>query len=400
MKVLTFNCGTDSIRFKVVETISQQILVKGAVEAISTENAFFDFHNFRDSKQFKKPYNKGFDSAVDEILCTLTDDWYGIFSSIGEIDAIGHRIVHGGKKYVEPIIIKDEILSDLKSMEQIDPVHNSKITKVIEICKNEVNNQIYNVGVFDTAFHQTIPKINSMYAIPRELYEKAGVQKYGFHGISYQNIMRQLPDLIDKNPEEINAILIQLGSGSSMCCVKDGKSFDTTMGYSPLDGMVMSTRSGSIDPTILTKICDYYHCNLNEALNILNYQSGYYGLCGESDIKTLCDKSENGDENAMFARQLAAQNFKKNLASMLVQLDSADAIVVSGGMGLRNSRQRDLFFSDLEMLGIMLDKDKNNKAFNEIATISTPGSKIPIMTVPSDEEMEISLQTEKLLGGR
>ncbi len=400
MKVLVFNCGTDSLRSKVVETDIKKVIAVCNIEAISTEHAYIKYVNKLTGKSYSGAYQGDFDGAVLETFALLTSNTHGVYSSIEDVEAIGHRIVHGGEKFFKPVIVDPGVLQDIKDLGALAPIHNLKAAKVIEMCYNEVHKQQENVGVFDTAFHQTIPDYNYRYAVPDELYKNAGVRKFGFHGTSYQNVVKQLPSLLGKDLHDINAVIVHLGSGSSMCCIKNGLSYDTTMGYTPLDGLMMSTRSGSIDPSILPKICEYYKCDLDHAIDILNKQSGYFGICGEKDIKTLCDNSEQGDEMAMFARQMAAQNFKKNLGAMMSELDHVDAIVVTGGMGVRNARQRELFLSGLEVFNIELDKQKNSQVSNEVSTISSPNSAIKVLTVPSDEEMEIAVQTEKTLGGR
>ncbi len=400
MQVLVFNCGTDSLRSKVVDTDTKKTLAVCNIEAISTPNAYVKYVNKLTEKTLVQAYKGTFDEAVIETFALLTSTTHGIYSSIDQIEAIGHRIVHGGEKFYKPVIIDHDILEDIRALSSLAPIHNSRAAKVIDMCFEEIKSQQDQVGVFDTAFHQTIPAHNYRYPIPNELYENAGIRKFGFHGTSYQNVVRQLPSLLHKDLQDINAIIVHLGSGASMCCVKNGVSYDTTMGYTPLDGLMMSTRSGSIDPSIVPKICEYYKCSPDDAIEILNKQSGYYGICGEKDIKTLCDNSERGDEQAMFARQLAAQSFKKNLGAMLSELDSVDAIVVTGGMGIKNSRQRDLFLSNLGIFGIEIDPVRNQTASGKVATISSENSNIPVLTVPSDEEMEIALQTEKAIGGK
>ena len=399
MRVLVFNCGTDSIRFKVIDPDKNIAFAKGGIEAITTSNSYVEYYNYEKQLKTTYDYNQGFESSVMEIFMLLTDDKMGVYKSISEVEAVGHRIVHGGAKYFQPIIIEDEVLNDIKEYGEIAPIHNLKSAKVIEVCKDEISKELVNVGVFDTAFHSSIPEINYRYPIPEELFLDEGVRKYGFHGISYQNVMRKLPQVLHKDVKDINAVIVHLGSGASMCCVKNGKSYDTTMGYTPLDGLMMSTRSGSVDPSIIPKICEYYKCNVNEAVDILNKKSGYYGICGESDIKTICDQSDNGDEKSLFARIMARQNFKKNLFAMASHLDTIDAIVVTGGMGVRNSRQRELFLSNLGVLNTKLDLEKNKNCFNELSVISKDDSDIKIINMPSDEEMEIAIQTESVIMG-
>jgi len=399
MRVLVFNCGTDSIRFKVIDPDKNIAIAKGGIEAISTSNSYVEYYNYEKELKTRYDYSEGFENSVFEIFTLLTDDIMGVYGSIAEVEAVGHRIVHGGEKYFQPIIIEDEVLKDIRDYGSLAPIHNLKSAKVIEICREEISNELVNVGVFDTAFHSTIPDFNFRYPIPNELYYDSGVRKYGFHGISYQNIMRNLPQVLNKDIKDINAVIVHLGSGSSMCCIKNGKSYDTTMGYTPLDGLMMSTRSGSVDPSIVSKICERYKCGVNDAIEILNKKSGYLGICGESDIKTICDKSDDGDELSTFARIMARQNFKKNLFAMVSELDTIDAIVVTGGMGVKNSRQRELFLSNLGVLDTKLDLEKNRNCFNELSVISKDNSAIKIINMPSDEEMEIAIQTESVIMG-
>lgn len=399
MRVLVFNCGTDSIRFKVINPDKNLVIAKGGIEAISTPNSYVEYYNYEKKLKTQYGYSEGFENSVLEIFTLLTDDVMGVYKHICEVEAVGHRIVHGGEKYFKPIIIEDEVLKDIKDYGSLAPIHNLKAAKVIEVCKDEISSELLNVGVFDTSFHSTIPNYNFRYAIPNELYNEAGIRKFGFHGISYQNIMRNLPKVLNKEAKDINAVLVHLGSGASMCCIKNGISYDTTMGFTPLDGLMMSTRSGNVDASIIEKICEYYDCGVHDAIEILNKKSGYLGICGESDIKTICDKSDEGDEKSTFARIMARQNFKKNLFAMASELDTIDAIVVTGGMGVRNSRQRELFLSNLGVLEAKLDLEKNSKCFNELSVISKDDSKIKIINMPSDEEMEIAMQTESVVMG-
>ena len=399
MQVLVFNSGSSSLRLKVLDSENNVEYASCRFENIGGDSSYVKYENKVENKSFKDSFSGTFEDAVLDSLAYLTDDVLGLYHNLEDIQAIGHRIVQGKNKYVKPIVIAKNVLDDIIEFGADDPIHNLRSAKIIKMCLEEAKNP-NNVGVFDTSFHSTIPKENFLYPIPSELYENAGIRKFGFHGISYQNVMRTLPSILRKDKNDINAVLVHLGSGCSMCAIKDGKSFDTTMGYTPLDGLMMSTRSGSVDPSVLPKICDYYKCDINKALEILNTRSGYKGICGESDVKTVCDNSENGDEMATLARFIASKSVKKNLGAMMAELGKVDAVVITGGMGVRNFRQRELFLSDLEILGLALDKDKNKECYNQTELISSDNSSIPIYVLPSDEEKEIAIQTDKTLKER
>lgn len=399
MKILVFNSGSSSLKIEVVDPGGNIVYAACRFDDLNGNHGYYSYSNLEKQKTQKDYFNGTIEDAVIMSLVLLTDEKFGVYKSLSEIEGIGHRIVQGKNKYYEAVRITPKVLGDIKEYAKDAPIHNKIASQIIEICLEEIKNQNDNVGVFDSAFHNTMPEINYRYAIPAELYNDLGIRKYGFHGISYQNIMRKLPNKLNIKSNDINAVFVHLGSGCSMCCVKNGKSYDTTMGYSPLDGLMMSTRSGSIDPSIVSKICEYYKCDVNGAIEVLNNTSGYYGICKEKDIKTVCDLSENGNKDAMLAREMASQSFKKNLGAMISQLDSLDAIVVTGGMGVKNPRQRKLFLSDLDIFGVSIDVLKNQLAFDEDYLISDDKSKIPVYVIPSDEEYEIAYQTESVLRG-
>ena len=398
MQVLVFNSGSSSLRLKVLDSENNMEYASCRFENIGGES-YVEYENKVKKINFKDSFTGSFEDAVLDSLAYLTDDYIGLYHNLKDIQAIGHRIVQGKDKYIKPVVIDKNVLEDIVSFSADAPIHNLRSAKIIKMCMEEAQNP-NNVGVFDTSFHSTIPMENFLYPIPIELYENAGIRKFGFHGISYENVMRTLPIVLGKNKNDINAVLVHLGSGCSMCAVKGGKSFDTTMGYTPLDGLMMSTRSGSIDPSVIPKICEYYNCDINKAIEILNTNSGYKGICGESDIKTICDNSEMGDKKASLARFIASKSVKKNLGAMMAELGKVDAVVITGGMGVKNFRQRELFLSDLEILGLALDKDKNKDCYNKIGLISSDGSNIPIYVLPSNEEKEIAIQTDKTLKER
>ena len=319
----------------------------------------------------------------------------GVLNSFKDIDVIGHRVVHGGEKYTCATYIDDDVLKDIDDLSIMAPLHNTIAIETILNCKKKFPN-IDNVAVFDTAFHSTIPKENYLYAIPKELYEKYKIRKYGFHGTSYSYVLDRYSELSNKEKNTINTVICHLGGGCSMCAIKDGKSYDTTMEYTPLSGLIMANRSGTIDTAIIPRLMEIYNISALDAINFLNNQCGYLAIAGTKDAKVVVDKSINGDEDAQFLRKMVNHDFKKYLLSMMSNLETIDSVILTGGMGAKNKEQRELFLSNLEMFGINIDKEKNNCCFDNEKIISSDKSNIPIYVIPTNEELEIAKQSQKV----
>ena len=399
MKVLVVNNGSTSLRFCLYDISKNIELASFNVENIGSNNAYYKYQNYKLFSECKKTTIESYKEAFDIMISYLLDSNNGVITSLNEIIAIGHRVVHGGEKYTHATLIDEKVLKDISDLAKFAPLHNKKSKEIIELCQREFKG-ILNVAVFDTAFHLTMPKENFLYAIPLKLYEEHGIRKYGFHGISYNYVLNRYSDIIEEDKENINTIICHLGGGSSICSIKNGVSFDTTMEFTPLSGLIMATRSGSIDPGIIPIIQNVYNCNIDEAIEILNKESGYYAITGLKGMKEIVDKSLEGDNNAIFLRKMINNNFKKHLLSMMANLEKVDSLIMSGTIGSKNKEQREMLLGNLEFFGLKLDYEKNNLLFNQEGIISDISSKIPIYVIPTNENLEIANQCVKVLKKR
>lgn len=399
MIVLVINNGSTSSRFSIIDPEKNILLASGGAENIGTTSSYYKYENYRGDKEKVKVNIKNYDEALTIMMTYILSNNLGVLNSIKDIDVIGHRVVHGGEKYTKATFIDDKVLKDIKDLSVLAPLHNMKAVETISNCQTKFSG-IDNIAVFDTAFHSTIPKENYLYAIPKELYEKYKIRKYGFHGTSYSYVLNRYIDITKKEKDKTNVVMCHLGGGCSMCAVKNGKSFDTTMEYTPLSGLIMASRSGSVDPSIIPYIMKIYNITADEVIDMLNNKSGYLAMCGEKDAKAIVDRSMLGDKDTIFLRNMSNYNFKKYLMSMLANMESVDSIIMTGGMSAKNKEQRELFLSNLNQFGILLDRDKNRDVFDTEAIISSEKSNIPIYVIPTDEEKEIANQCKKLIKKR
>lgn len=395
MIVLVINNGSSSSRFSVIETDNDLVLAQGGAENIGSLTSYYKYENYKGVKEKIDMHISNHSEALTIMNSYIFSSSLGVLSSIKDIDVIGHRVVHGGEKYTKATIIDDNVLKDIDELSIMAPLHNTKAIESIINCKIKFPN-IDNVAVFDTAFHSTIPKENFMYAIPKELYEKYGIRKYGFHGTSYSYVLDRYSSIASKEINTINTVICHLGGGCSMCAIKDGKSFDTTMEYTPLSGLIMANRSGTIDTAIIPRIMQIYNVSAEETIELLNNKGGYLAIANDKDAKSIVERSKLGDEDAKFLRKMVDHDFKKYLLSMMSNLTKLDSIILTGGMGAKNKEQRELFLSNLDLFGLKLDKNKNNQTFDTEAIISCDESKIPIYVIPTNEEMEIAKQCKKI----
>lgn len=396
MIVLVINNGSTSSRFSIIDPEKNLLLASGGAENIGTPSSYYKYENNRGDKEKVKIDIKNYDEALTIMMTYILSNNLGVINSIKEIDVIGHRVVHGGEKYVEATFIDKGVLSDIEQLSVLAPLHNMKAVETINNCQTKFKD-IDNVAVFDTAFHSTIPKENYLYAIPLELYEKYKIRKYGFHGTSYSYVLNRYIDITNTEKDNSNVVICHLGGGCSMCAIKNGKSFDTTMEYTPLSGLIMASRSGSVDPSIIPYIMKVYNMSAEEVINMLNNKSGYLAMCNEKDAKAIVDRSLNGDSQAKFLRNMTNYDFKKHLMSMMANMDKVDSIIMTGGMSAKNKEQRELFLSGLTQFGISLDNSRNSEVFDTEAIISSDNSNIPIYVIPTDEEKEIANQCNKLM---
>ena len=397
MNILVINCGSSTIKFQLIDVENNdQVIAKGRCDMVGYKESNIIYNNVRDgfkiNKEIDMPTHK---EGMQVLLDTLTDKEHGVISSLDEIYAIGHRIVHGGEKFKSSVLITDDVLKDIEKLSSLAPLHNPGAVMGIKAIM-EVAPEKKNVGVFDTAFHQTIPDYNYLYAIDYKYYNKYRIRKYGFHGTSYQYILGRLSEILNKPKDEINAIVCHAGGGASICAIKNGKSYDTSMGFTPLEGLVMETRSGDIDPACVTKIMKEENLTPDEMDDILNKKSGRLGLSGIGDFRLMKEAAINGNEDAILARKIQANRTKKYIGAYMAELNRVDAIVFTGGVCENNPDEREMSVSDMEFLGVILDKDRNNlvtPGSGKEGLISSDDSKVKIFVIPTDEELEIAKQT-------
>ena len=398
MNILVINCGSSTIKFQLIDVENNdQVIAKGRCDMVGYNESNIIYNNVRDgfkiNKEIDMPTHK---EGMQVLLDTLTDKEHGVISSLDEIYAIGHRIVHGGEKFKSSVLITDDVLKDIEELSSLAPLHNPGAVMGIKAIM-EVAPEKKNVGVFDTAFHQTIPDYNYLYAIDYKYYTNNKIRRYGFHGTSYQYILGRLEEILGKKKDDINAIVCHLGSGASICAIKGGKSYDTSMGFTPLEGLVMETRCGDLDPSIVVRLMKDENLTPDEVETILNKKSGRLGLCGIGDQRQLIQAEQSGNEMAKLARKIQTHRNKKYIGSYIAELNRVDAIVFTGGNGENNAIEREDVMSDLECLGIELDKEINNVSSGKEAKISKDSSKIGIYVIPTNEELEIAKQTREIV---
>lgn len=395
MKILVVNCGSSSLKYQLINMETEEVLASGKYERIGEKEAFIT-HKVNGQKiEIKNPaYNHT--EAIEFTLKQLVNPEYKVIDSLDEIEAIGHRLVHGGEKISESVVINDEVISVLKECTDLAPLHNPASILGIEACK-KVMPEKPMVGVFDTAFHQTIPQEKYIYPIPYEYYEKYKVRKYGFHGTSHMYVSQRLAEIENKDIKDLKIVTCHLGQGSSICAVKNGKSIDTSMGLSPLGGIPMVTRSGDMDPSVLTYIMKKDNLTADEMESILNKKSGVSGISGLAPDFRIIEKAANeGNERA----QIAMSSFKYAIASYIakyaVAMNGIDYIIFTGGVGENQILIRKGICEQLTFIGVEIDEDLNNMRGEE-KLISKADSKVKVYVIPTNEELMIAKETKRLI---
>ena len=395
MKILVLNCGSSSLKYQLINMETEEVLASGKYERIGEEEAFIT-HKVNGKKyEIKNPAYNHVD-AIKFTLEQLTNPEYKVVDSLDEIEAIGHRLVHGGEKIKESVVITDEVIKVLEDCKELAPLHNPACVLGINACR-EVMPGKKMVGVFDTAFHQSIPKERYIYPITYEYYEKYGIRKYGFHGTSHMFVSRRLAEIENKDIKDMKIVTCHLGQGSSICAIDGGKSVDTSMGLTPLGGIPMVTRSGDLDPSILTFIMKKENLTPDEMENILNKKSGVMGISGLApDFRVIESASNEGDEKA----KIAMDNFKYSVAGYIAKYAAAmngiDYIIFTGGVGENQINIRKGICEKLEFMGVEIDENLNNMRGEE-KEISKPTSKVKVFVVPTNEELMIAKETERLI---
>ncbi len=396
MKVLVLNCGSSSVKYQVFDMKDERVLAKGLAERIGLDNSRIVYQKGSESKKVFEVSLPTHRKAIEEIFKLLVDKNEGVLESLNEIEAVGHRVVHGGETFFEATLVTQETYSKLKECENLAPLHNPYNIQGIDACLSLIPNAP-QVMVFDTSFHQTMPKEAYIYALPYEWYEKYKIRKYGFHGTSHFYVSRRVAELVGRPVEELKIISCHLGNGASITAIKNGKSIDTSMGYTPLEGLVMGTRCGDIDPAIPILMMEKEKLSPQEMDDILNKKSGVLGISGiSSDFRDVEEAAEKGNERALLALKVFAYRVKKYIGAYYAILGGLDVLVFTAGVGERGPIQRRMICEGLEHMGIKIDLEKNNIKGEELK-ISTPDSKVEVWVIPTNEELMIARETIKVI---
>lgn len=394
MKVLVLNCGSSSLKFQVIDMTNEERIVKGNYERIGGKRSGIRF-NVRGEKFECLHVARNYEEAISFVLKLLLDPKYQILQSIDEIGAIGHRIVHGGEKFSSSVIITEEVLQQIRDCIPLAPLHNPAGIAGIEAIQKILPNKI-NVAVFDTAFHQTMPPIAYIYQIPYTYYEKYQIRKYGFHGTSHRYVSQRAADLMQQDIKNLKIISCHLGQGASICAIKDGKSVDTSMGLTPMAGIPMSTRSGDIDPSIIPYIMKLENKTPDEMTNMLNKQSGAWGVSGVSeDYRDIEDAYHMGDKRSILALDSQSYKIAQYIAQYAVSLGGLDTLIFTGGVGENGQETRQRICEYLSFLGVKIDPIENDVKKTE-KCISTPDSKVKVYIILTNEELMIARDTYQL----
>lgn len=394
MKILVVNCGSSSLKYQLFEMDNEEVLAKGLVERIGIDGSILT-HSVNGGKFIKEAPMDNHTDAIKYVIEALLDKEHGVITDMTEINAVGHRVVHGGEKYSESVLINEDVLNVLEDLSKLAPLHNPANIIGIKACQ-ALMPDVPMVGVFDTSFHQTMPKEAYMYAIPYEIYEKYGVRKYGFHGTSHKYVSYKAAEFLGRDIKDMNIVTCHLGNGASLCAVKGGISIDTSMGFTPLEGSVMGTRSGDIDPAVIAFLVQELEKNVDEVLNILNKKSGVLGVSGvSSDFRDIEDAASKGNERAKLALDLYHYRVRKYIGSYAAAMGGLDCIVFTAGIGENGKTTRKEICKGLEFLGVKFD-EKLNDVRGELREINTEDSKVKILIVPTNEELMIARDTKQL----
>ena len=395
MKILVINCGSSSLKYQLFDMDNEEVLVKGLVERIGIDGSRLKQEKGDDEYIIEEDM-KDHTEAVKHVFDAITDTENGVIADLSEIDAVGHRFVHGGEKITKSVVIDDQVKEAVREYSKFAPLHNPANMMGLEACEKLLPN-VKNVAVFDTAFHQSMPEENFLYGIDYKYYEDQAVRKYGFHGTSHDFITQKTAEVLEKDQKDLNMISCHLGNGSSICAVKNGKSFDTTMGLTPLEGLVMGTRSGDLDPTVITFLMNEYGYDTKKIDNILNKESGVLGVSGvSSDFRDLEDAAKDGNERADIALKMFANRAKRYIAGYMAEVGNVEAIVFTGGIGENSITMREDIMNGFEQFGIKIDPEKNNVR-GGCHLVSTDDSKVKVFVIATNEELMIARDTKKLV---
>ena len=396
MKILVINSGSSSLKYKVIDMETNESIVKGNYERIGQQNSFLT-HKVNGLKHKFEHHVQNHEEAMQFIISRLLNEHYGVLKSLDELGGIAHRIVHGGEKLKSACLITENVIKEIEEVSPMAPLHNPNAIAGIRACQKVVPS-VKMVAVFDTGFHQTLPKERYIYPIPYEYYEKYGIRKYGFHGISHEYVGQRIAEIFGKDIKELKIVNCHLGQGASLCAIQNGKSVETTMGLTPLGGLCMGSRSGDLDPSVVTYLMKKNNLTPEEMETILNKKSGVYGISRISlDFRDVEVDSLSGGIHATLA--LDAYNYivAQNIAKCAVAMGGIDVITFTAGVGEKGPMERKEICKYLKVFGVELDQEKNNATRGEEAEISTPNSKIRVWVVPTNEELMMAKETYKLV---
>lgn len=395
MKVLVVNCGSSSLKYQLIDSETEAVSASGQCERIGLDGIFSIKVNGEKKEQHIDLPDHAV--AIKTVLDALVAPENGVLQSLDEIQAVGHRVVHGGEKFAKSVLIDEDVIREIESCNDLAPLHNPANILGIRACQS-VMPGVPNVAVFDTAFHQTMPAKAYLYGIPKKYYEEYGVRRYGFHGTSHGFVSRRVAELAGLALENSRIIVCHIGSGASISAVVNGKSVDTSMGMTPLEGLVMGTRSGDLDPAIIEYICNKEGKTVGEVIQMLNKESGVLGISGVSnDYRDLVDAAQSGDQNAQNALEVMVYRVCKYVGAYYVAMGGADVIALTAGAGENNLEVREMIMNGLSALGVKLDPARNTERGKEMK-ISTDDSSIPVWVVPTNEELKIARETVEVLG--
>lgn len=396
MKILVLNCGSSSLKYQFIDMKDELVLASGLCERISIDGKLKHKNNIKSTELILDTTLKNHTDAIKLVIDTLLGNEYGVISNISEVEAVGHRVVHGGEYFSKSVIITDDVLKKIEECCSLAPLHNPANLLGIYACK-ELMPKVSQVAVFDTAFHQTIPSKAFMYALPYEFYEKYKIRKYGFHGTSHKYVSLKACEVLGKDISSTKIISCHLGNGASVCAIDGGKSVDTSMGFTPLEGLIMGTRSGDIDPAITSFLIDKLKISHEKMQEILNKESGVLGIFGKSsDFRDIEKSSEEGDQRANLALEMFRYRVAQYIGKYIVSLNGVDAIIFTAGVGENSSTNREAICKYLTWLGIEIDHEQNSKR-GEDTIISTSESKVKVLCIPTNEELMIARDTKELL---
>jgi acetate kinase len=395
MKVLVINAGSSSVKYQLFDMGDESRLAKGIIDRIGMEGALLSHEPLARARVETRVVIPDYESAMELISKTLVHPDHGVIQSMDEISAVGHRVVHGGEEFVESVLITEEVEDAIERYFDLAPLHNPPNMEGIKACKKLLPG-VPQVAVFDTAFHETIPQHAYLYAIPYELYEKHFIRRYGFHGTSHRYVAQRAAEMLNQPLETLKMVTCHLGNGCSMTAVKNGKSVDTSMGFTPLEGLVMGTRSGDIDPAIILYLISRLGMNPEEINTMLNKESGLLGLSGYKDMRDVQKSAAEGSQKARIALRIFAYRVRKYIGAYAAAMGGLDVIVFTAGIGENAATLRAEICEDLEFLGVEIDPERN-RAVGKEATISSDASRVKVLIVPTDEELMIARDTTRIV---